>query len=422
MAPSPTSARNYWHMAHTSLLILTIKSPSSANQPCPLAEVAQRQPASSQDTVCAALQGSSLGPPQHWVISSHALGTCMCQGGHQWCAVMLVRVLVWAWGLARYPCGQILSLLRQGLWGYTQISCSELLKTALQPPPHTKDAFSLGILETCRSLIWTELNTGVPGRGPAAYLTAAARRGKQPNTIYPTRIEEPAAPTPPTADPRGQPTATAALPPFIEGRCESRVPARPIDSSTGVSRERRTVFKGRGRAACPLCPPDADAVTWVPARRHLGCGGGWGGAAARFLFAYIFTSYVFSLHICPLGAWRCSEESTQGDRALFPHKNPARSLPLRPVSCREAQAAPPSAPPPPSPRSPLSLFFPSIVLGRGEDGGRKRPEVSAGLWGAPKGCSVPCGGGRLSAMGPQGWGLELPLQMSVGKEGALVEG
>lgn len=62
------------------------------------------------------------------------------------------------------------------------------------------------------------------------------------------------------------------------------------------------------------------------------------------------------------------------------------------------------------------------MLGRGEDGGRKRPEVSAGLWGAPKGCSVPCGGGRLSAMGPQGWGLELPLQMSVGKEGALVEG
>lgn len=178
------------------------------------------------------------------------------------------------------------------MWGYTQISCSELLKTALQPPPHTKDAFSLGILETCRSLIWTELNTGVPGRGPAAYLTAAARRGKQPNTIYPTRIEEPAAPTPPTADPRGQPTATAALPPFIEGRCESRVPARPIDSSTGVSRERRTVFKGRGRAACPLCPPDADAVTWVPARRHLGWGGGAGVGPPR-----VFSSLISSLHM-----------------------------------------------------------------------------------------------------------------------------
>lgn len=161
------------------------------------------------------------------------------------------------------------------------------------------------------------------------------------------------------------------------------MPARPIGSSTGVSRERRAVFKGRGRAACPLCPPDADAVTWVPARRHLGWGG-WGGFASRFpfvSFVYIFTSCVFSLHICPLGAWRCSGESTQGDRALFPHKNPARSLPLRPASCREAQAAPPLRPTASLTPHRAHLFL-SFFLNSVEPPGGWRQKASRGVGGA----------------------------------------
>lgn len=125
----------------------------------------------------------------------------------------------------------------------------------------------------------------------------------------------------------------------------------------------------------------------------------------------VFHSYISSLHICPLGAWSCSGESTQGDRAPFPHRNPVRSRPLRPASCREAQATPPSASPAPlTPRAhPFLSLSPSVVLGRGEDGDRKRPEVSLGLWGAPGGCSLLCVGRRPSAMGLECWGLESPL-------------
>lgn len=88
--------------------------------------------------------------------------------------------------------------------------------------------------------------------------------------------------------------------------------------------------RGRGKAAAAALRGSRQRSAWT------GCGpgpgvGGWN--QSRFPF----TS-------CPLGAWRCSVESTQGDRVALPHKNPVRSPPVRPASCREAQVVLPSIP------------------------------------------------------------------------------
>lgn len=70
-------------------------------------------------------------------------------------------------------------------------------------------------------------------------------------------------------------------------------------------------------------------------------GGVWG---------WLGTSSCLPFTSCPLGAWRWPEESTQGDRAYFPHRNPVRNPPLRSASCREAQAGPLPSPFPAPPR------------------------------------------------------------------------
>lgn len=68
-----------------------------------------------------------------------------------------------------------------------------------------------------------------------------------------------------------------------------------------------------------------------------------GGGSCRWAEGGAGAYIASSLHICPLGAWQCPEESTQGDRAPSSHKHSAEP-PLRPASCREAQASLPSAP------------------------------------------------------------------------------
>lgn len=68
-----------------------------------------------------------------------------------------------------------------------------------------------------------------------------------------------------------------------------------------------------------------------------------GGGSCRWAEGGVGAYIASSLHICPLGAWQCPEESTQGDRAPSSHKHSAEP-PLRPASCREAQASLPSAP------------------------------------------------------------------------------